>query len=223
MSSQYNSDLTADMARLGEPSSVEENNRLHRLVAAGDADARRQMIEGNMPLVVAKVNAYLIEFPHLAYLRDDLTSAGFVGLVDAVNKLATGRKSRNPTAYIGVAINCNLRQLLENEAPIRVPQESQRLAKAQGKEITVPPVVNTMPDHCCLSVAPQAQKVEARDLLRCCCKDKRERLILRLCEEGRSYEHVGKCVNLGHVTVRRILKRILGRYDKKRNQHRTSA
>ena len=88
MSSQYNSELVTDMARLGDPSCTEDNDRLYPFVAAGDAAARTKMIESNMPLVVAKVNAYLVEFPDLAYLRDDLTSAGFVGLTKAVNRMA---------------------------------------------------------------------------------------------------------------------------------------
>ena len=48
MSKQYNSTLVADMARLCKPFCSEDNDRLYPLVAAGDADARQQMIEGNM-------------------------------------------------------------------------------------------------------------------------------------------------------------------------------
>jgi len=60
VSNQYNSNLVSDMARLCEPFSAEDNSRLYPLVVAGDADARRQMIEGNMSLAVAKVDSFIV-------------------------------------------------------------------------------------------------------------------------------------------------------------------
>ena len=216
MSSQYNSDLTADMARLGEPSSVEENNRLHALVAAGDADARRRMIEGNMPLVVAKVDSFLAEFPNLTYLRDDLTSAGFVALVQAVNKIAEGKVRTNANGYIGVSINAAVGHLLEDESPIQVSHGDRQRAKAKGEEIEVPAVANKMPDHCRLPIAPQAQKVQARDLLRSCCKDDMERQILRLCESGCTYRQIAAQVPYKKSQIGNIVNRIEADYCQKR-------
>lgn len=112
MNKQYNSDLVSEMARLGKPFCDEDNTRLYPLVAAGDADARREMIEGNMSLVVAKVDKFLAELPHLVHLRDDLTSAGFIGLVEAISNMQR-RKVRNPTSYVSIAINRSFRQLLK--------------------------------------------------------------------------------------------------------------
>ena len=219
MSNQYNSALVADMARIGDPSCTEDNNRLYPLVAAGDAEARQQMIEGNMPLVVAKVNAYLVEHPHLAYLRVDLTSAGFMGLTKAVNKMAT-RRVKNPTAYIGTAINYEFHYLLETEMPIQVSHSQRRRAKANGKEIEVPTVINKMPDHCRLPMAPQVQEVEARELLRSCCNDNVERRILRLRELGCTYEQVTQRVPYKRSQIGNIVRRIEAAYFKKRDLRR---
>ena len=216
MSSQYNSDLTADMARLGEPSCAEENNRLHALVAAGDADARRRMIEGNMPLVVAKVDSFLAEFPNLTYLRDDLTSAGFVALVQAVKKIAKGMVRTNASGYIGVSVNAAIGHLLEDESPIQVCHGTRAAKKAEGEELEVPAVVNTLPDHCRLPIAPQAQKVEARELLRSCCKDNVERQILRLRERGCTYEQIVGQVPYQRSQIGNILNRIEADYYLKR-------
>ena len=44
-----------------------------------------------MPLAVAKVESLIRCFPGIAHLRDDLTSAAFIGLVKAVNKMAAGK------------------------------------------------------------------------------------------------------------------------------------
>ena len=76
---------------------VEKNNELFPAVAAGDAAARDAMIEDNMALVVVKADALIRQMPSVAYLRDDLVSAGYVGLVKAVNKVAAG-KVKTPKA-----------------------------------------------------------------------------------------------------------------------------
>lgn len=216
MNSQYNSDLTADMARLGEPSCAEENNRLYALVAAGDAAARRRMIEGNMPLVVAKVDSFLAEFPNLTYLRDDLTSAGFVALVQAVNKVAKGKVRTNASGYIGVSVNTAIGHLLEDESPIQVCHGTRAAKKAEGEELEVPAVANTLSDHCRLPIAPQAQKVEARDLLRSCCKDDIERKILRLCESGCTYRQIAAQVPYKKSQIGNIVNRLEADYCQKR-------
>ena len=73
---------------MSEPLDAEKNAALYQRVAAGDAAAREEMIVGNMPLAVAKVESFIRCFPEVAHLRDDLTSAAFIGLVKAVNKMA---------------------------------------------------------------------------------------------------------------------------------------
>lgn len=215
MNKQYNSDLVSEMARLGKPFCDEDNTRLYPLVAAGDADARREMIEGNMSLVVAKVDKFLAELPHLVHLRDDLTSAGFIGLVEAISNMQR-RKVRNPTSYVSIAINRSFRQLLKSESPIHVPPESRRLAKAEGKEIEVPTVSNKAHDPCRLPLAPQVQEVEARNLLDSCCKDRMERRILRLRERGGTCKQIGERVGRHYVAVNRILNRVEADYYQRR-------
>jgi hypothetical protein len=153
----------------------------------------------------------------LVYLRDDLTSAGFIGLTKAVNSIATGKRhGRNVTTYIGVSINRELRYLLETEAPIHVSHSQRRRAKAEGKEIEVPTVDNDLPDCCRLPIAPQAQEVEARNLLRPLCKDAVERRILRLRELGCTYAQVAARVPCSRSQIKRILDRITEDYHKRR-------
>ena len=95
---------------------------------AGDAAAREEMIVGNMPLAVTKVESFVRCFPGMAHLRDDLTSAAFTGLVKAVNQMAAGKGPRStdhsaPAECIGMWINRELRQLIESESLIHLPHD----------------------------------------------------------------------------------------------------
>ena len=91
--------------KITQSSNRKRNERLYPRVMAGDQRAREEMIEGNMPLVVSKVDSYIRRYPQLEYLRHDLHSAGLVGLAQAVNKMAEHNEPEkaNPTGYISIS------------------------------------------------------------------------------------------------------------------------
>ena len=98
MSNQYNDVLVAAMhqATNSENLNAAKNWTLFERVAAGDAAAREEMIVGNMPLAVARVESFMRLCPEVAHLRDDLTSAAFTGLVKAVNQMARRLRHQRP-------------------------------------------------------------------------------------------------------------------------------
>ena len=55
------------------------------------AAAREAMILNNLGLVVVKADALIRQMPTVAYLRDDLVSAGNIGLVQAVKQIGVRR------------------------------------------------------------------------------------------------------------------------------------
>ena len=61
MSNQYNDALITESSRgtNDRPWMLEKNVALFQSVAAGDVDAREEMIVGNMPLAVAKVESFI--------------------------------------------------------------------------------------------------------------------------------------------------------------------
>jgi hypothetical protein len=210
VSSQYNSALVTDMARLGKPFCKGDNKRLYPLVAAGDTDARRQMIEGNMSLVVTKVDAFLAEWPVFAHLRDDLMSAGFMGLAKAVNKMAAGRRVRNPTSYLGSAIKREFDYLLESEAPIRVPHSSRFDALKNDEELAAPNVENTLPES--QGAQSSIGEVDVRDLFDSCCTCQEERTILGMCAAKHTHAEIAKAIgrpaSSTYVMARKVKARI---------------
>lgn len=211
---QYNSELTS-LAQQIETLNTETNLELAPLVAAGDDAARRRMIEGNMALVVSKVDAYIHFFPQYAYLRDDLTSAGFTGLVLAVNHMAEeGCGSATPVEYIGVSIARELGELAEEtETLIRIPRETQRLATAKGERIKAP-VASTNGLETCTHESAEAV-VDMRDLIASCCGSDEERTYVRMREAGHKLQEISAAVNMPlsslHVMKEALYRRVLAK------------
>jgi RNA polymerase sigma factor (sigma-70 family) len=216
VSNHYNAAFVADLHRATKSVTwtAEKNAELYPRVAAGDEAAREEVINGNMPLVFSKVESFLRCFPHLAHLRDDLVSAGCVGLVRAVNQMAKGcriRKPRNwtPTDHIGTAIYRKFGELIEDESPIRVPHTSKDRARADGEELTVPPVVNEIPER--FEVPAYERESETRDLIESCCTCDAERKFVAMREAGYTYVEIAKALNMSRMSTHRMAKKLEAR------------
>ena len=70
-----------------EPFATKENDAAYQRLVSGDESARNELIEGNMALVIHRVDAYLHRAPQMAYYRDDMISAGIVGLCEVVDRM----------------------------------------------------------------------------------------------------------------------------------------
>ena len=120
---------------------IQRNNELYPAVVAGDAAAREAMILNNLGLVVAKANALISQVPGADYLRDDLVSAGNIGLVTAVNQIAAvwcGMKAVN--RWLGRVFTRAMLHLLPTEHTIPIPCHV--TAQSQQESIDPPEVVN---------------------------------------------------------------------------------
>ena len=177
------------------PLSREKNDELYRRVMAGDEHARQQMIEGNMALVSNRVDAFIREHSEAANLRDDLRSAGYVGLVQAVNAMEKhdNPKKPNPTGYLSIAIQREIKRLFDSESVISVPDRTQRDARKENRQIKAPVVQQGIPQ----SFADRRQDVqqelmELRELLDSCCESDDERTILRMREKGHSDREIAE-------------------------------
>ena len=218
MSNQYNNELVAEMARLGKPFCSEDNSRLYPLVAAGDSAARQQMIEGNMSLAVAKVESFIRCFPNVAHLRDDLTSAAFIGLTKAVNKMAEGTDVKyegnwNPTDFIGTWINCELGEAVEAENPVRLPRRSRCRARANGQELKAPIVQNDIPDR--FEVPSYEKELEMRDLVDSCCICDEERTFVAMREAGHTLVEIAAAIGKSRMFTQRMCKHLDAKVHRK--------
>jgi DNA-directed RNA polymerase specialized sigma24 family protein len=180
---------------------VEKNNQLFPAVVAGDAAARDAMIEGNMALVVVKADALIRRMPTVAYLRDDLVSAGHVGLVKAVDKAVKGRirSMKALNAYIGRCVTREMLELLPRERSIHVPRKSCDAARKNDHPIQAPVVLNMVPEW--LQAHSQLAVVALRDTLDACCKSPTERECLRLREAGHTFQEIADALAMPLTTV----------------------
>ena len=89
--------------------------KLYQRLVSGDTKARDEMIEGNMALVVYRVDTYLRNAPQMAYYRDDMIAEGLVGLckaVDAMQKKGPVKDPR-PTGYITRSVDQHIARLAD--------------------------------------------------------------------------------------------------------------
>jgi len=196
----------------------EKNEELYVRVMAGDAQARQEMIEGNMALVGSNVNEYIRKHPEAAHLRDDLRSAGYVGLVQAVGAMARHRdpENSNPTGYMSVAIRREISRFADNEATISIPDRTQREARKGNRPLVAPAVRQGIPKSLADSGPDAAQKLaETRDLLDSCCQSEDDRTILRMREEGYADRDIAKAIGLAHTTTYMMRRELQRRYLQK--------
>ncbi len=186
---------------------IENNNELFPAVLAGDAAAREAMIVNNVGLVIVKAGSLIRQMPSVAYLRDDLVSAGYIGLVRAVNKVPTGRvRMKALNAWIGRCVTKEMRDLLPRERSIHIPRESSRLARNHNRPIEVPTVFNVIPET--LETHSELAVVELRDIFDACCKSETERKCLRLREAGYTFQEIGTRLNISKSLAQKMFRNL---------------
>ncbi len=211
----YDYGLTNKITRASDR---EQNERLYSRVMAGDEKAREEMIQCNMPLVISKVDSYIRRYPQLEHLRDDLHSAGFVGLVQAVNKMAEHKEPSNvnPTGYISVAITHEFVKLAKKEAVHGGIELADTPEIDMDTTVDVPNVSHSIPESVIdVNQSESLELLEIRDMLDACCECEEERTLLRMREEGYSDREIADALGLTHTATYTLRKELEKRFNQK--------
>lgn len=109
--------------------SSEEEKALGKRILRGDEDARKQMIESNLRLVVKIAKKYLFRGLPLS----DLIEEGNIGLIKAVERFSPAKKSRFST-YASWWIRQSIERALVNQAhiirlPMHISSDLNKLAR----------------------------------------------------------------------------------------------
>jgi RNA polymerase sigma factor (sigma-70 family) len=206
----YNSELVSQMTT---PLTVEENLELVPLVAAGDEDAKRRMIEGNIALVLSTVESFIRQYPQFAYLRDDLTGYGFVALITAIGRITDeGDDSidlRAPVDYIRTCVLHDLGHAVESEATIRIPHTTQHVATTSGNRIKQITASTISPDSC--PGDDMQASFDMRDLIESCCETDKDRTFVEMREAGYTLKEIADALGVSTPTVYRLKRELYAR------------
>lgn len=209
MKSQYNRELVTSMIAVCPPGSRDRNDELYRRLVTGGKSARDDLITSNMSLVLTIVDSYIACFITLDCLRDDLMSAGFMGLVKAVNSMAdhTEATIRNPTGYVATSIHREIGKLIDDEPGVvkrRKEADDESAAVVVVAGASLPRVADSAPDH--------ADLIALRDLIESCCETEEDRIIVRMREQGYVDREIAATLDLPLTTVYTMRRAIEGRY-----------
>lgn len=211
----YNTPLVEQMVANGATASRESNDALYPSVAAGDPAAMHKMIQGNMSLVIDKVDGYICRFPGVAYLRDDLISEGFVGLTTAVNKMAEAgpREKPNATGYMSYWINASIGAVVDKETANGVTDRTVRRHKEQPDAMPhYVPIPEVMTND--IVVDPMSM-VDLQDLIDSCCETEQDRIIVAMRAEGHKDKEIAARLDLPITTTYMLRREIYARFLEK--------
>lgn len=201
-------------AGYGEPLSREENDELYKRLIAGEKDAKDQMIQGNMALVIVRVKSLLRNTPQMMYFRDDLISAGLVGLCKAVDKMQKSctTKKINPTGYIYTSIDNHLIEAIDEESTIVVPHRTQKRARQNDTIIEKPKFVDRKEadlQFAKLHSADRIAEYDCQEEINACCLDELDSKIIEMKITGRhTNAQIARELKVSSSTITVRLKKI---------------
>ena len=128
----------------------EETMALLRRSKAGDQDARRQLIEGNLRLVLSVIQKFVGRGEH----ADDLFQVGCIGLIKAIDNFDTSQNVRFSTYGVPM-IAGEIRRYLRDNSSVRVSrsmrdtayrvlQAREKLTAETGREPTTEEIASAL-------------------------------------------------------------------------------
>lgn len=195
----------------------EANLALYERLVSGDESAFEEMVLLNKSMVTYKVMTYLDEYPQLVHLKDDLLSAGAVGLVKAVKIMQKRgpRENPNPTGMMSKHIYYHIVDVADLEAAIRVPKRSFEKRMKTGNPLTVPVKQKSLTVRDTLereAMTDPRTMVDLWDALLACCGNDTERQVIELRTQNYGDPAIGKIVGLGSFDVYYLRKKIYERF-----------
>ena len=202
---KYNKLLIKQMRALGfkKPLTVKENQNLFEHLP----DSRETMVQGNMPLVIHKVDKLLKKYPYLEYLRDDLVSVGFIALIEAIDKYRVQDKA-TITTCLSRNINNAFKDFLAKRMAVSIPRQTKRNAQQRGVKLDDP-----SPTKLSARAVRNYQKLsDLRDDLLLCCSTPEELECFQLREQQYTLKEIAVKLGTTITIIHRILAKIKKNY-----------
>ncbi len=188
--------------------STEETCKLvDQLRECDSKSVRDKIIMGNARLVLFKVNAYIGFYRQTLHLKDDMESAGFLGLIKAVNYLAdtTLSHTESPSGLMSLFIHREIGRLIENSNLIPTPQRTKQ--RHNLKDIRVDGFVESDYD------LPKSDSVDGlRATIFGLTDNEYERRIIDLREHGFNDSDISEKMDLPTSTINLIRRELFNKF-----------
>ncbi len=207
---------------ISEPFTKERNEELYQRLIAGDEKARNEMIEGNLALVVYRVEIFLASSPQMSYYRDDLISAGLLGLCKAVDCMRKNHDILKPTGRMTKEIDHYIQHLADESNTIRIPWRTQARARQNGKPIRPPRIISdkVLEKEVDVKYEGRIASAELTEELYACCEDGFEKKILSMRLDYFSDKQIAESLNCSVATIIRARKKIMACFDQRCPEYR---
>jgi RNA polymerase sigma factor (sigma-70 family) len=186
----YNEELIHNMKSNCKRRTCEAIVTLYARMKRGDDEARQQLIKSTMSIVVAKVDSYLQRYKNLEYLRDDLTSEGFLALIKIVNSMAA-MQIEKPAVYIA-------RSLLH-----AIGNAARQIADDLNETVSV------------LLEANYSNEIDLLDELDGACLTNLDHQLVELRHAGYTFHEMAEKTGLSRQSVQRDFDAIQKRFEKR--------
>ena len=186
----YNNELVSNMRSNCTKQTSEDNKALYTRIKQGDGDAIQQMITNYMPLVLDVVDKFLKSRPSREYLRDDLTSEGFVVLTEKVAQFAV-KDIENPTGFLA----STLRHAIAEAASVIGDRPSAIERDTFGPNLS--------------------EEIDLLDELEAACLTDLDRKLVELRRAGYTFHEIAEAVGKDRKTLRGDFNAIRERFEQK--------
>lgn len=170
-------------------------------------ELRDKIIMGNARLVLFKVSAYVSLYRQTLHLKDDMVSAGFLGLTKAVNFLADPEVSHteSPSGLMALFIHREIGQLIEKSNLIVIPLRTK--IRNDLKEIKV----NNFSEHD-YDLPRNDCSDDLREVIWNLTETEYERQILNLRESGYTDLEIAERLDLPASTINLIRRELFNQF-----------
>lgn len=170
---------------------------------------REELIIKHMTHVAVKVSEFIKCFPMYAYLRDDLISEGYVGLIEGIDKFDPSVGS-TLKSYITHWILLRVSEFANNSHIIPIPSRT----ASRHKELTPPTVaqIDTEELDKIISKSNPKEYMEVYENIISHCATDEERAIVQMRERGSRDPEIAATLGLAIVTVYMLRREIYARY-----------
>ena len=185
-----------------KPLTREQNEAIYERIRQGDKSAVNEMIEGNIALVIITVAHYIEKNPTFRYMQEDLQSACYVALTNAVNRFSEA-SADNPMGYIYEALRIEMVNTIWSAETVVVPIGKRGSDNPRKLNIRMDGFMD--PDHTDL--------INLRYLIQACCASDEDRTIVDRREQGCTDMEISKVLGTDRQSVGKMRAAIYSRFQ----------